>query len=182
MAKLFYVIGPSGAGKDSVINKLKQEGTRNLVFAHRYITRCADAGGENYIELSQSEFDLRQSLNLFAMSWQANSHCYAIGCELDSWLEQGVDVVVNGSRGYLDHALARYGEQLVPVVVDVDNQVLEQRLRLRGRESDVDIKQRLKRAQEFRSIGLPRNAVVLDNSGSLAATVEQFLQRILVTE
>nr|WP_319557090.1 ribose 1,5-bisphosphokinase [uncultured Vibrio sp.] len=179
MAKLFYVIGPSGAGKDSVIDKLKQQRTRNLVFAHRYITRSADAGGENYIELSLNEFELRQSLNLFSMHWQANNHCYGVGCEVDSWLGQRVDVVVNGSRGYLEQALERYGEVLIPVVIDVSNDVLEKRLRIRGRESDDDIEQRLKRANEFRTISLPENALILDNSGSLTDTVNQFLEQMV---
>lgn len=182
MAKLFYIIGPSGAGKDSVINQLKQEKMRNLVFAHRYITRRADAGGENYIELSNYEFELRHSLSLFSMSWQANNHYYAVGCELDAWLDQGLDVVVNGSRGYLDQALARYGSRLVPVVIDIKNQELEKRLKKRGRESEAVIEQRLQRAEEFRSICLPNNALVLDNSGALKATVDQFLQTFMVTE
>lgn len=182
MAKLFYVIGPSGAGKDSVINQLKQEKIRNLVFAHRYITRRADVGGENYIELSKYEFEFRRSLSLFSMSWQANNHRYAVGSELDAWLAQGLDVVVNGSRGYLDHALARYGDQLVPVVIEVTNQELEKRLKKRGRESEAVIKQRLLRADEFRSICLPNNAVMLDNSGALKATVDQFLQTFRVTQ
>ncbi len=164
-----------------VINKLKQERIPNLVFAHRYITRSANAGGENYIELSSQEFELRQSLDLFAMHWLANNHSYGIGCELDSWLEQGVDVVVNGSRGYLHHALRRYGETLVPVVINASNDVLEKRLRIRGRETDDVIEQRLQRANEFRSISLPENALILDNSGSLEDTLDQFLAQMVTT-
>ncbi len=48
MAKLFYVIGPSGAGKDSVLDYARQHATASLPasFAHRYITRVAESGNE----------------------------------------------------------------------------------------------------------------------------------------
>jgi ribose 1,5-bisphosphokinase len=45
---LVYVMGPSGAGKDSVLGRARAMLSTDLpiVFAHRYITRPADSGGE----------------------------------------------------------------------------------------------------------------------------------------
>lgn len=54
--QLYYVIGPSGSGKDSIISALREQFVKDLVVAHRYITRAADAGGENHVELSDDEF------------------------------------------------------------------------------------------------------------------------------
>ena len=42
---LFYLMGPSGSGKDSLLRALRERlGTdHRIVIAHRYITRAADA-------------------------------------------------------------------------------------------------------------------------------------------
>ncbi|MDP5293580.1 ribose 1,5-bisphosphokinase [Oceanimonas sp. CHS3-5] len=171
--RLFYVMGPSGAGKDSFMQLVRRRLGTELLVAHRYITRAAFAGGENHVELSLPEFHVRRELGLFALDWQANGHCYALGCELERWLASGLDVMVNGSRACLPRAQARFGEPLVPVMVTVDADTLGQRLRARGRESEDEIRLRLARAQAH-SQGLPASVWQLDNSGSLQQTLQQF--------
>ena len=54
MGTLFYVVGASGVGKDTLLNFVKSKITvgEKVLFAHRYITRDAFSGGENHIELS----------------------------------------------------------------------------------------------------------------------------------
>ncbi|SQA98136.1 Ribose 1,5-bisphosphate phosphokinase PhnN [Cedecea neteri] len=104
MSKLIWLMGPSGSGKDSLLSALRQQEHARLLVAHRYITRAADAGCENHIALSANEFEQRQQLGLFALSWQAHEHSYGVGVEMDIWLEAGFDVVVNGSRQHLKQA------------------------------------------------------------------------------
>tara|TARA_Y100000588_G_scaffold394949_1_gene518577 strand:- start:1609 stop:2277 length:669 start_codon:yes stop_codon:yes gene_type:complete len=179
--QLYYVIGPSGSGKDSIITALREQFVDDLVVAHRYITRAADAGGENHIELSEDEFFVRYSRNMFAMSWQAHGLCYGIGQEVHQWMDAGLSVVVNGSRAYLDAARNLFGDRLVPVVVSVKPEVLEARLRARGRESEQEITQRLKRAAEYCVDSASRpaklnNTLCIDNSGTLEQTIAQFSQ------
>ena len=54
---LFYVVGPSGVGKDTLINFAKKRlKNSNVIFAQRYITRDQNAGGENHIAISKKEF------------------------------------------------------------------------------------------------------------------------------
>ncbi|WP_107852264.1 ribose 1,5-bisphosphokinase [Oceanimonas marisflavi] len=171
--RLFYVMGPSGAGKDSFMQLVRRRLESELLVAHRYITRSACAGGENHVELSEVEFQLRCELGLFALDWQANGHRYALGCEIDCWLSSGRDVMVNGSRASLPLAEARFGERLVPVLVTVDSETLGRRLRARGRESEGEIRQRLRRA-EVHNQELPASAWRLDNSGPLQQTLQQF--------
>ncbi|GAA3547604.1 ribose 1,5-bisphosphokinase [Zobellella aerophila] len=171
--RLFYVMGPSGAGKDSFMRAVRERWGDRLLVAHRYITRAASAGGENHIELSDEEFRLRQSLGLFALSWEANGHHYALGCELERWLGSGVDVMVNGSRAYLPQAQARFGGRLVPIMISVAPEILGQRLRARGREGEDEIIRRLERAVA-QDNGLPDSVWWLDNSGPLAETLRQF--------
>ncbi|PSU50571.1 phosphonate metabolism protein/1,5-bisphosphokinase (PRPP-forming) PhnN [Photobacterium frigidiphilum] len=185
MARIFYVIGASGAGKDSVIDAVRQAWPSDILVAHRYITRAACAGGENHITLTEAEFVYRRHHDLFAMHWQANGLHYGVGLEVDLWLANGCDVMVNGSREFLPQALAQYGNLLVPVVVDVALTVLEQRLRTRGRETETEIQQRLIRARDFQHCALPdgnahadmaENSELwrLDNSGTIAQTLAQF--------
>ncbi|PMM75967.1 phosphonate metabolism protein/1,5-bisphosphokinase (PRPP-forming) PhnN [Vibrio lentus] len=174
--QLYYVIGPSGAGKDSIISALREQFVKDLVVAHRYITRAADAGGENHVELSDDEFFIRYSRNMFAMSWQAHGMSYGIGQEVHQWMDAGLSVVVNGSRAYLDAARDLFGERLVPVVVSVKPKVLEARLRARGRESEAEITLRLQRAADYcvDSESTLNNTLCIDNSGTIDQSIAQF--------
>ncbi|RTF28060.1 ribose 1,5-bisphosphokinase, partial [Serratia marcescens] len=128
MARLIYLMGPSGAGKDSLLAALRADADRAPLVAHRYITRPADAGCENHIALSEPEFLRRRAKGLFALDWQAHQQRYAFGIEVDLWLLQGIDVAVNGSRAHLPQAQQRYGAQLLPVCLQVSAAILRQRL------------------------------------------------------
>ncbi len=51
---------------------------QGICFAHRYITRAADAGGENHVALSPEEFATRRKARLFALSWRSMSLATAL--------------------------------------------------------------------------------------------------------
>ena len=139
MAGLIYVVGPSGCGKDSLLDYARERvEVLPVAFAHRYITRAAAAGGENHVALTRTEFEVRDRAGLFALDWASHGNRYGIGVEIDTWMAAGVTVVMNGSRGYLETARARYPE-LVSVLITVDPSVLEERLQARGRESREEI-------------------------------------------
>src|ERR1700722_10988516 len=89
---LVYVMGPSGAGKDSVLNRARAllGADAPVVFAHRYITRPAEAGGENHVALSPEEFAVRRAHGLFAFHWQAHGNEYGIGREIHAWRKAGL--------------------------------------------------------------------------------------------
>lgn len=178
-SRIFYLMGPSGSGKDSLLRECRRRITEadRCFVAHRYITREPELGGENHIWLTEPEFRTRKTLGAFAMHWQANGFYYGIGSEIDTWLDQGLNVLFNGSRGYLAQARERYHHRLVPVVVDVDIECLEQRLRQRGRETDSQINQRIERARRFQH-QLDPNMHRIDNNHSLAAGAEQLLSLI----
>lgn len=173
MSRLVYLMGPSGAGKDSLLDAVRQAAVPRLLVAHRYITRPAGATGENHIALSRAEFMLRRDNGLFALYWQAHECQYAIGVEIDLWLTRGFNVVVNGSRNYLPRAQARYGHYLVPLCLTVSPSVLRQRLMARGRESPAQIEERLQRA-EVAQRQLPRDCLCIDNNGLLENAVDRF--------
>ncbi|OZA23059.1 MAG: phosphonate metabolism protein/1,5-bisphosphokinase (PRPP-forming) PhnN [Hydrogenophilales bacterium 17-64-11] len=175
---LLYVIGASGSGKDSLMQVARDAlaGDADIVFAHRYITRPANAGGENHIALSEAEFDARLARKLFAMHWCSHGLRYGLGCELDHWLAQGLTVVVNGSREYLDEA-SRKRDELKPVLIEVSTEVLRERLRSRGRESASDMDMRLTRAEAFKNmrhpqlLRQPNNAPLSETGPAFAALI-----------
>ena len=178
MSRLIYIMGPSGSGKDSLMAeaRLRLPAEAPVVFAHRYITRPADAGGENHVALTRAEFELRRTNGLFALTWESHGFAYGIGREIDLWMKAGLGVVVNGSRGALAASLKAYPE-LLPVLVDVPEEILRERLRARGREDGGEIEARLARAR------IPVDAtsamVRFDNSGPLAERGQALADLIL---
>ena len=172
--RLVYVIGPSGAGKDSVIRYARQLlGADRHVFARRYITRPADSGGEDHIAVTPVDFDRHCAAGRFALSWRGNGHGYGVSTEIDLWLESGRHVILNGSRGYLSDAAARY-PSLLPVLIAIDPAVLKQRLAARGRETPSEIEARVRRATELDAIDHPGLAVIANN-GPLSEAGEAFV-------
>lgn len=166
-AKLFYLMGASGSGKDSLLQGCRQRlhPEQKTCIAHRYITRAADAGGENHVHLSSEEFALRKHAGLFAMHWASHGHHYGIGIEVENWLAAGFNVIINGSREYLPIAMERYS-QLVPVMVQVDSELLRARLTNRKRETEAEIEQRLSRHHTLLKT-MPSGTLLVDNSASL---------------
>ncbi|MEH0834903.1 ribose 1,5-bisphosphokinase [Pectobacterium cacticida] len=173
MTKLIYLIGPSGAGKDSLLRAIRQLALPRLLVAHRYITRPAEIKGENHIALTMEEFALRERLGLFALHWQAHEYYYGIGIEIDDWLQRGNNVIVNGSRAYLSQARERYGNTLFPICLTVSASILRERLRTRGRESEQQIATRLRRTEEEQR-RLPSDCMLLNNDGDLQRTLSTF--------
>jgi ribose 1,5-bisphosphokinase len=188
--RLIYLIGPSGSGKDSLLDAARERlAERDCVIVRRVITRSAEAVGEDAIGVSPAEFDQQEAAGGFALSWRANGLAYGIPRQIDDWLAAGQDVLVNGSRAYLPEARQRYPE-LLAVLLQVDEAVLRQRLLARGRESAEQIEARLARNRSFvvggasaatvaaeapPTPGSTERLIVLNNSGSLEQTVTQML-------
>ncbi|HUB62145.1 MAG TPA: phosphonate metabolism protein/1,5-bisphosphokinase (PRPP-forming) PhnN [Puia sp.] len=166
MPQLFYIVGASGVGKDSLMEyaRLRINGSMPVLFAHRYITRPPREGNENHVYVSPEEFRLRRDKGLFALHWVSHGLYYGIGKEIDTWMENGFHVVVNGSRQYLPVALDRY-PALVTIVIEADPDVIRRRLESRGRETAADIEQRIKRQPEHWSGTSGR--ISIRNNGSL---------------
>lgn len=179
MAKLFYLIGASGSGKDSLIAYARQHMDRDidLLFAHRYITRPADAGGENHIALTEQEFHNRRTNGCFAMHWYSHDTWYGLGIEINQWLAKGLDVVVNGSREYLDQAAEKYRE-LCPVLITVSLETLRRRLESRGRESMEQINRRIEQAIRLDKLIFHPNLIRVENNSDLAEAGQTLLNII----
>lgn len=178
--KLFYIVGASGSGKDSIIQYCREHlfvrSKLNIVVAHRYITRKSDHN-ENSVYLSEDEFDKRLETNLFSLAWNANGLSYGIGSELDHWLQSNCVVLVNGSREYLPTAQKKYGELLHSIEIKVPTKILEDRLANRKRESPEDIRLRLERHKIFSEKINPTTTI--DNTASIEKAANDLFKTIM---
>jgi phosphonate metabolism protein PhnN/1,5-bisphosphokinase (PRPP-forming) len=156
---LVAVVGPSGAGKDTVLEGLR--GTPGLVFARRAITRPREAGGEDHIAMTPSEFAAQD----FALQWQAHGLSYGIFRDIEAELAAGKVVLANLSRTVLAEAAARYPFAVLEITAPPA--VLAARLAARGRETPADIAARLAREAPLPS-GLPVLRVVNDTTPEAA--------------
>ncbi|EJL96587.1 phosphonate metabolism protein, PRPP-forming 1,5-bisphosphokinase PhnN [Pseudomonas sp. GM102] len=176
--RLIYLMGPSGSGKDSLIEAARGPlRAGNCEVVRRVITRSAESVGEDAIEVSREEFERRRAKGDFALSWQANGLNYGIPVRIDQWLADGRDVLINGSRGHLAEAQQRY-PTLLPVLLTVKDEALRERLLRRGRESPAEIEARLHRNALFTADDSIGDLQIrrLDNSGDLAGTVANLLK------
>ncbi|MBA2779348.1 phosphonate metabolism protein/1,5-bisphosphokinase (PRPP-forming) PhnN [Billgrantia kenyensis] len=167
MARLVYLMGASGVGKDTLLATARNRYPEWLV-AHRYITRESGAS-ENSIALSAEEFAVRRRAGLFCLSWEAHGLSYGLGIELEAWLGCETMVLVNGSRRALPDACRRFGERLLPILITAPEGLLRQRLLARGRETPEAIEARLVRHRQL-ATALPEVPRV-DNAGTPAASL-----------
>jgi ribose 1,5-bisphosphokinase len=143
--RLVLVVGPSGAGKDTLIDLARAalRGDPSVVFPRRVVTRAA--AGEPHDTMDAEAFERAVRGGAFALAWDAHDLRYGIPAEIDSHIRAGRTVVCNVSRTIVDQARARYAQVWV-VLVTAPAEVLTARLAARARGSDGDIARRLARA------------------------------------
>lgn len=163
---IVLVVGPSGAGKDSVISHARKclAGSGRYVFARRLITRPVD-GSEDHEACTPAEFEAAEGAGELALSWRAHGTAYGIRGSVRHQLADGQIVVANISRRVIRAGLLLATRALV-VHVTASPAVLAQRLQLRGREAPATIEERLSRAVQLPSFdsGL---LLTLDNDGPI---------------
>lgn len=168
------IVGPSGAGKDTLITWLKQrlDAIDDVLFVRRSVTRDADAGSEDHASLDRNAFAAEEGAGRFAVCWDAHGLRYGIPAEALRHVEKGGIAIANGSRRALGDIERTFGRLLV-VSLTVDRHVLAERLARRGRETADEIEKRLARSTEK----LPecRRIVEIDNSGPVEQAGLAFL-------
>jgi ribose 1,5-bisphosphokinase len=177
-AQLIYIMGPSGAGKDSVIQyaRRKLNAAQPILFAHRYITRPVGEDIENYIALTPAEFAQRKNHGLFAFDWEAYGLSYGIGAEIRTWQSAGFTVVVDGSREHFLREVDALND-VAPILITASLDALRMRLTTRQREDMEAINRRLERAATI-SVSHGR-LTTIDNSGPLDQAGDQLTKFLI---
>jgi ribose 1,5-bisphosphokinase len=134
--RLILVVGPSGAGKDTLLGLAKAAcaDDGDIVFARRAVTREASSFEDN-AQLSDAEFVAALGRGEFATHWEAHGHRYGLLRGIDDDICAGRTVVANVSRTVIE-PLRRAYTNVVIVAITAPADVLAQRIAMRARASD----------------------------------------------
>ncbi len=175
--RLVLVVGPSGVGKDTLLEGAKAAlaGDPGVVFARREITRPADAGGEDHVAVDLERFEARRAAGGYLLAWNAHGLGYGLPADLADRLAVGHTVVANVSRTVLDDA--REGFPQVRVIsISASPETIARRLAVRGREDEAGIAARLARADLFTAQG--DDVVEVRNDGAPAEGIAAMVAAI----
>ena len=167
----FFVVGPSGAGKDSLIDGAR-EVLSDFVFARRVVTRPHGSPGEDHEALNETEFTRLDCQGEFLITWSAHGLRYGLRRDLLDALSQGRHVIANGSRAMID-VLSTRVPRLVVVEVSAPASVLAGRILARGRETPEEVEKRVTRQVEPTSADVEVLKVL--NDSTLERGIERFV-------
>ena len=174
---LFLMVGPSGAGKDSLIRAAVETfaGDPSYVVARRVITRPLNIDREDHEPVSVEDFRGRVNRGEFLLSWNVYDTHYGIPMSYDAELANGRNVIANVSRTVVGPGVADYPPARV-IQVTAPREVLEARLRARADPATVA-------ARLARAVVLPEGIPVthLLNAGDLSTGAAR-LVRLLTAE
>ena len=190
MGKAILFSAPSGSGKTTIIHELMQSSNgapydrfEFSVSATSRAPRGSEVDGEDYYFLSHGEFMRRVDNDEF-LEWEEvyQGTCYGtLKSEIDRIWDKGniivFDVDVNGGRN-----IKRYfgADALSIFVMPPSIEVLEQRLRSRGTDSEEAIVKRLARsAEELRQAPLFDVTIVNDDLQTAVRSTRKVIEAFL---
>lgn len=165
--RLIAVVGPSGVGKDSVMQGL-QRALPGLHLVRRVVTRAPGLGGEDYDTATVTQFEAMVEDGAFAVHWGAHGLHYGIPVTVKCQLGKGTDCLVNFSRKALAQAAGIF-PRLVVLNITAKPETLAHRLAARARETEEEIRNRLAQADKPLPAGL--KVINLANDGPLSQTI-----------
>ena len=174
---LFLVVGPSGAGKDTLIDGARAAvaDDPDIVFARRAITRPQNAGGEDHDAVTDDAFDTIHRAGGFMLDWQAHELKYGIPAVYAEDIAAGRHVIANVSRAVIVEAIARYSPTVV-IEITASPDILAERLAGRGRETADDIRARL--ARHAASIPVDAVKTTIVNDGTTEEGIAAFVKTL----
>ncbi|MBV8838016.1 MAG: phosphonate metabolism protein/1,5-bisphosphokinase (PRPP-forming) PhnN [Alphaproteobacteria bacterium] len=171
---LVLVVGPSGAGKDTLLDLLRAATADDagIMVARRVVTRVS-SGAEAHDSVSDSAFDDAVAKGNFAIWWAAHGNKYAIPRAADDAIQAGRTVLCNVSRAVVAPSRERYARVTVALVT-APEEVLRQRLAARKRDSDGSLEKRVARIAAPESELRPD--VIIMNVGTPEQAAAQLLK------
>ena len=167
------VVGPSGAGKDSLMREASQRlrSDEAFHFVRRVVTRPSSAH-EDHDSLSPEAFAAAERVGAFALTWRAHDLSYGVPIGVDAEVARGRVVIANLSRAAVQAVRSRFVNSCV-VLITASEATLAARLAARGRE---DVAARQGRVARANSLALPAPPdYIIENDGSLQSGVERLV-------
>jgi len=174
---LVLVVGPSGAGKDTLMDAARAAlaSDPRFRFARRLVTRPAMAGAEDHDSCDEAAFAAAQAKGELALSWRAHGLSYGIPAAELACITGGGVAIANISRGAIA-AAEPLADRVVVINITAPTAVLAKRLAARGRESEADIAARLSReapltAERAQIVTIMNDRSVAEAAGDLLAVL-----------
>lgn len=174
--RLILVVGPSGAGKDALIEraKLALSSETSFVFARRIVTRRPMA--EDHDTLGMESFEKSEAQGDFLLSWRAHGLAYGLPASLKQDLVAGRTIIANVSRGVILQA-EQLGFPVIVLHVTADPVILAARIATRGRESMAEVRARVERAAPLQ--WQSATIVEIRNEGTIDHGAALFIEAII---
>lgn len=167
------VVGPSGAGKDSLLMAARTAlyDDERFVFARRIVTRSA-SDAEDHDTLSVPEFISSRAQNGFLIDWSAHGLLYGLPRNLLNNLAQGQHVIANISRSSIQD-IETLCDNVTVIHITASPDIRAQRIATRGRETEDAIRERIAREAPLQV----RRAHIIEirNDGSFDEAKEIFI-------
>lgn len=176
--RLVLVVGPSGAGKDSLLREAAKSlaTDRHIFFPRRIITRSSHDATEAHDSVTVAEFLEADAQGRFALSWQAHGLHYGIPASLLDEVKAGRTAAVNVSRAVITLAAERFPNVAV-LNVTAPAEIIATRLAERGREAPSDIASRI--AREAPRYDSRIATITIVNDTTLEAAARAFTSALL---
>lgn len=171
---LILVFGPSGAGKDALIDAAREK-RPDIAVPLRIITRMAEHDTEAHECISDAEFEKAEDNGNFMLSWHAHGLRYGIPTSVTHAIESGKTVLLNVSRNVILRAEA-LGYPLALLFVTASEETRKCRITARKREDASAVESRM-----AREVPLPETATriyTVDNDGTLDEGIANFMSAL----
>ncbi len=164
--RVVIISGPSGSGKSTLVEKLRDlPGTMFAVSCTTRPRRATESPGKCYNFITEDEFEQKvvreeflEYARVFGKNWYGTPRRW-----LDEARRAGRDLVleidVQGARQVKE----KLPESVAIFIVPPSREVLEQRLRVRGQDSDEAIARRLERARQEIASSVDYDFVVVNH-------------------
>jgi guanylate kinase len=181
---LIILSGPSGAGKDAVLARMRELGHQlhYTVTATTRPQRSLERDGEDYIFLTSERFDRMVSEDGFLEWAQVYGHRYGVPKkQVQDALRAGKDTVIKTDVQGAATIRRQAPDALLIFLVPPALEDLEPRLRQRKTEGDVDMELRLRTARAEIGHAAMFDHVVVNHDGRLDEAVQSLIE-IIATE
>lgn len=110
--EIYYVVGRPAYLKYEFFNALSAVAEKqSFLRIPRLFTTCPTIReSEHAFKIDERDFDLRDSMGIYSLSWETNGFKFGICAEGSQWIQNGHSVVINGSLHNLNQAMKLWPE------------------------------------------------------------------------